>query len=314
MYKKIFLMIVVCGIGFTGCTSNETKVDTSEKVKVDTSVKDKELNDSAKSSDDDKEKEKKIVAATLSATQLMDKLDVNLVGVPYTQYKLPAKYEELPTVGQAMSTDLEVVKSLDTDLIIMDKSFKEKVEGSLKEYGIEAYFIDTSSYEGFIKSIEELGALVDSEDEADKLIQQMRDAQKLADEMKKDNQLEVAVLFGGGKSFMLATDKSYIGDLVDIVGVDNVTDDQKIESAYIPLSTEELVVKNPDYILRFSHANLEETKKAFDEAFAEGTGLAELDAVKNGKIIDLDPDIFGVSANIHAIEAIKQLTQVFYGE
>ncbi len=309
MYKKVFLMLTVCVLGCTACTSDRTVV------KTNTQEKDKELKaNSEVGSNNESEESKKIVASTLSTTQLMDKLEVELVGVPTTEYELPTRYENLPSVGQSMSTDLEIVKSLNTDLILMDKNFKEKTEASLKEYGIEAYFMDTGSYEGFIKSVEEVGKLVNAQNNANVLIEEMRDAEKLVNQMKKDNELEVAVLFGGGKSFMLATDQSYLGDLVDIVGVDNVTDNLEVDSAYIPLSMEELVVKNPDYILRFSHASLEETKKAFDEAFAEGTGLAELDAVKNGKIIDLDPNIFSVSANIRAKEAITQLGNIFYGE
>ena len=113
---------------------------------------------------------------------------------------------------------------------------------------------------------------------------------------------------------MLATDSSYLGDLVDTAGANNITDNLQVDSDYIPFSMEQLVASNPDYILRFAHGNLEETKKAFDKTFNENPAFATLDAVKEGRVIDLDPDIFGVSANIYVINAIETLGELFYGK
>ena len=60
--------------------------------------------------------------------------------------------------------------------------------------------------------------------------------------------------------------------------------------------------------------NIEETKKAFDDAFDKNPAYKELDAYKNGKVVDLDPSIFNVSANLQVKEAIKTLGNIFYGK
>ncbi len=82
--------------------------------------------------------------------------------------------------------------------------------------------------------------------------------------------------------------------------------------SYLDLSLEQILVENPDIILRFSHGNVEETKKAFDKEFSTNPVWKNLDAVKNGKVYDLDPNIFDVSANLKVGEAIKEIGKLIY--
>lgn len=114
---------------------------------------------------------------------------------------------------------------------------------------------------------------------------------------------------------MLATDKSYVGDLLNTIGVDNVTDSiDTVDSAYLNFSMEQVVEMNPDYILRLSHGNIEESIKAFNEEFANNPAWKALDATKEGKVHDLNPELFAVTANLSVTEAIKELGNIIYGE
>lgn len=115
---------------------------------------------------------------------------------------------------------------------------------------------------------------------------------------------------------MLATETSYLGDLVKTVGGKNIASklDKNVENGYVQLSLEYILEQNPDYILRFAHGNLEETKKSFDKAFDKNPAYQELNAVKNNKVVDLDSNVFNVSANLKVKEAIQTLGDILYGE
>ena len=76
---------------------------------------------------EDVAKEKTVVAATVSGSQVLDKLDANVVGIPTTQLEMPEKFKGLPEVGQSMNPDLEVVASLNPDVFVMDNAFKDSV-------------------------------------------------------------------------------------------------------------------------------------------------------------------------------------------
>lgn len=291
-FRKLASVFMVSALFLTGCQASsrgQSKEEEKEKVSV--------------------------VSATVSATQVLDKLDAEVIGVPTTKMELPEKYKDLPQVGQAMSPDLEIVASLEPDLFVMDNMFKEKVEESMKAYDLNTFFFDTSTYTSFLSSIEKLGAKIGEEKEATKLINELKDVEKEAKSNKKGEDPTVAILFGGGENFMLATDTSYLGDLTKTVGAKNIANnlDTNVKSPYIQFSLEQILEQNPDYILRFAHGELEQTKKAFDQAFDKNSAYKELDAVKNNKVIDLDPSVFNVSANLQVKEAIKTLGEIFYG-
>ena len=66
-------------------------------------------------------------------------------------------------------------------------------------------------------------------------------------------------------SFVVATNNSYVGNLAELAGGENVVRDDAEE--FLPINTEELVKLNPDMILRTSHTMSEEVMEEFDEEF-----------------------------------------------
>lgn len=303
--KNLLSMILVAGMMLVGCQNDGQDVDQStENPQPDQAVQEETLVE-----------EVKVVSATVSATNVLAKLDAEVVGVPTTTQTLPAQYADLPEVGQAMSPDLEIVASLEPDLFIMDSNFQASVEESLSQYGLNTFFFETGSYSDFVNSIKQLGVEINREDEAKKLVNEIEASVTKALEKKGDQSPTVAVIFGAGENFMLATDTSYLGDLVKTLGATNITSklDGDMSSGYVQFSLEQILAKNPDYVLRFAHGNIEQTKKMFDEAFDANDAYQELDAVKSGKVYDLDPTIFNVSANLEITTAIETLGEIFYG-
>ncbi len=303
--KNLLSMILVAGMMLVGCQNDGQDVDQStENPQPDQAVQEETLVE-----------EVKVVSATVSATNVLAKLDAEVVGVPTTTQTLPAQYADLPEVGQAMSPDLEIVASLEPDLFIMDSNFQASVEESLSQYGLNTFFFETGSYSDFVNSIKQLGVEINREDEAKKLVNEIEASVTKALEKKGDQSPTVAVIFGAGENFMLATDTSYLGDLVKTLGATNITSklDGDMSSAYVQFSLEQILAENPDYVLRFAHGNIEETAKMFDAAFDSNEAYQQLDAVKSGKVYDLDPTIFNVSANLEITTAIETLGEIFYG-
>ena len=303
--KNLLSMILVAGMMLVGCQNDGQDVDQStENPQPDQAVQEETLVE-----------EVKVVSATVSATNVLAKLDAEVVGVPTTTQTLPAQYADLPEVGQAMSPDLEIVASLEPDLFIMDFNFQASVEESLSQYGLNTFFFETGSYSDFVNSIKQLGVEINREDEAKKLVNEIEASVTKALEKKGDQSPTVAVIFGAGENFMLATDTSYLGDLVKTLGATNITSklDGDMSSGYVQFSLEQILAQNPDYVLRFAHGNIEETAKMFDAAFDSNEAYQQLDAVKSGKVYDLDPTIFNVSANLEITTAIETLGEIFYG-
>lgn len=313
-FKHLLSMILVSTTLLVGCQSSKgTEVEEQIPVVDETSSSTKQEEETT---DVEKEVEEiKVVAATVSATQVLAELNAEVLGVPATSQTLPDGYQDLPQVGQAMNPDLEIVASLNPDLFIMDASFKSSVEERLTEYGLNTFFFETGTYTAFLNSINELGNAINRQDEATTLLNQLKQAEEAVLANKTEQAPTVAIIFGAGDNFMLATESSYLGDLAKTLGAINIASeiDTNIESAYIQFSLEQILAQNPDYVLRFAHGNIEETSKMFDEAFDKNEAYQQLDAVADGKVYDLDSTIFNVSANLKVTEAITKLGEILYG-
>lgn len=309
MIFKIAVCVVLMFSLFTGCSSNsqQTINDTSQNIQNDIVVNDENI---------------KISVASVAISQILAEMDQEIVGRPTTKLALPERYLEVEEIGSSFSPDFEKVLAVGTELLIGDSLFKEKIDATAKQYGIDTFYIDTSTYESFLFGIDELGRKIGKEEEATNIISRFQEPLNNLKNINKD--LKVAIIFGTSESNMLATEDTYVGSLIKALGLKNVVTEitgstslssevNETNSSYVNLNLEQLLQNQPDVILRFGHGNIEEANRAFEKLFNENPAWKNLEAVKNGKIYDLDPNIFGSSANNHVDEALMQLGEIFNG-
>lgn len=260
--------------------------------------------------------ELRIVAGTVAATNVLGALDVDLVGIPTTENPIPEKFQGLPEVGIAHTPDLEVVASLEPDLFILDANFKEANEETLAEFGINAFYFETHTYEAFLNSIGDLGVEIGRDEEATALINSLENSVLEANANRTDEGPRVAIIFGAGDDFMLETENSYLGDIVNMMGAVNIASELEggLHAPRLPFSLEQILVADPDIVLRFAHGPIEQTREMFDQMFDADPTFQSLTAVAEDRVYDLDPQVFGVSANLQVAEAFKELGIIFYGE
>lgn len=253
---------------------------------------------------------KRVIAGTVAISEILAKLDVNVVAVPTTSYELPKEYQNLPRIGNPMKPDLEVIKSLKPDLFISDSSLENSLKGYLEDNKIPYKFVKLVSIDDLKQTISELGKILGRTAEAQRLLTDInfREAKVLA-HVRGQKKPKVMIIFGAPGNFMLATEKSFVGSLAKKLGAINVV---KSENAYVPINLETLLVSQPDIILRFSHGNSEAVWALFEKEFKENKIWQSFIAVKNGRVYNLEPDYFGVAANLKAIDALEKLAQILY--
>ncbi|MDE6182447.1 MAG: ABC transporter substrate-binding protein [Eubacteriales bacterium] len=314
-FKKLLISVTLIGSILVGCSGNKTEQTSNENIETQA-----EANEESGENEKVTE-EKKISVASVAISQVLNEMNVDVVGRPTTKLELPEKYISVAEIGSSFSPDFEKVLAVGTELLIGDAIFKEKIEESATQYGIETFYVDTSTYSNFITSIEELGKKIGKEEEATKLLERLTEPLNNINQIDKD--LKVAIIMGSTESNMLATEKTYIGSLVEVLGVKNIATEiindgnnplEVDSSGYVNLNVEQLLKNQPDIILAFAHGNIEESKKIFDQLFTENPVWANLDAVKNNKVHYLDSSIFGTSANIFIDKALIELGEIFNEE
>lgn len=297
MKKKVLAMmaaISMMAMSLTGCGTTEAKGD-EESTGTKTEQKDT------------------VVASSVAVVQILDALGVEMVGVPTSSYDLPESVDDATRIGNPMSPDIEVVASLEPTVVVSVDSLSDDLKASFESVGAESFFVNLSSYEGLKNSIAELGERFDVKAKADELISgfEAKEAD-IANAIEGKEAPSVLIIFGASGSFMVASEDTYVGDLVKRVGGVNVITDAP--AAFSPVDMEYLASQNPDYILFMAHANPEESLAAFKEEFETNVAWQSFDAVKNDRVIALETGYFGMSANLQAVDAMEKLVDILYGE
>lgn len=253
-----------------------------------------------------------VVATTLAVAEIMDKLEVDLAGVPTTQYTLPERYKDVVEVGNPMSPDMEIIKSLKPTEVLSVTTLEYDLSEKFESMKIPASFVNLESVDNMIQSINDLGAKYDRAENAKTLVDSIESKVKeIKDETKDKEQPVVLILLGvPGASYLVATENSYVGNLVEVMGGKNAVEGQAAE--YISANTEFLQQTNPDIILRLSHGVPDQVAKEFDKEFAENDIWKHFNAVKNGKVYDLEEPIFATTANLNITQALDQLMEMMY--
>ncbi|CKF68679.1 heme-binding lipoprotein [Streptococcus pneumoniae] len=289
--KKIasVLMAIILLMSIAGCSS--PKKESAKQVKS--------------------ESKEHVVATTVAVTEIMDALEVDLVGVPTSSKTLPKRYKGLPEVGNPMSPDMEKVKSLKPSEVLSVTTLEYELKPVFDGVGMKANFLDLTSLKNMQSSISDLGKKYGREKQAEAVVTKLdKKVASIQKEVKGKKEPTVLILLGVPGSYLVATEHSYIGDLVKQLGGKNIVQGEQVE--YLASNTEYLKKADPDIILRAAHGMPDEVVKMFDKEFKTNDIWKHFAAVKNNRVYDLEERLFGTTGNLAAIEALDELKKMMY--
>ncbi|WP_164928337.1 heme ABC transporter substrate-binding protein IsdE [Bacillus cereus] len=289
--KKIasVLMAIILLMSIAGCSS--PKKETAKQVKS--------------------ESKERVVATTVAVTEIMDALEVDLVGVSTSSKTLPKRYKGLPEVGNPMSPDMEKVKSLKPSEVLSVTTLEYELKPVFDGVGMKANFLDLTSLKNMQSSISHLGKKYGREKQAEAVVTKLdKKVASIQKEVKGKKEPTVLILLGVPGSYLVATEHSYIGDLVKQLGGKNIVQGEQVE--YLASNTEYLKKADPDIILRAAHGMPDEVVKMFDKEFKTNDIWKHFAAVKNNRVYDLEERLFGTTGNLAAIEALDELKKMMY--
>ena len=169
-----------------------------------------------------------IAATSVAVTEILEALDVpadQVIGIPTTEsYTVPKKYKKATELGTAMSPDMEVLSTLKPSLVLSPNSLEGDLAFKYEKIGVSSSFLNLKSVAGMFKSIEELGSLLGKEKKANKLVDEFVNYMvEFRAKYQNTASPRVLILMGlPGGSYLVATESSYVGDLVKLAGGTNV--------------------------------------------------------------------------------------------
>ena len=321
--KKVVaaFLFILCLFAFSGCMVDQHPENDAEAVEENvqtmleiTDPVEKEAVERAKGRVSAMTQTPRIIATSPAVAAICDKLELDLVGVcSSTISEIPERYDDVETVGTAMSPDMEIVSSLNPDWILSPSSLQTDLQPKYENIDTDWAFLNLRSVQGMYRSIQELGEIFDREGQAEALVKEFED---FYEEYKKKNEgkdkPKVLVLMGLPGSYIIATENSYVGSLVELAGGENVY--AGTDQEFLTVNTEDMETKKPDVILRAAHALPDQVMEMFKEDFETNDIWKHFDAVQNGRVYDLTYEYFGMSANFSYPEALEELRPMLYPE
>lgn len=291
--KKRWLLLLASCMMLVACSNEKTEEKADAEATADT---------------------KTVVAGTMVVADILDKLEIDsVVGVPTSTVELPVRYKDATEIGNAMNPDMEVVKSLKPDVFISVTTLEYDLKPAVKNINVEGQYLDLQGVTQMQQTILALGKEFDREAQAQKLVASF-DAKlaALKEQTAHKTKPKVLAVLGVPGSYLVATEHSYIGSLIEAAGGENAI--QGPSEEYLASNTEYLQQSKPDIILRMAHGMPDEVMAMFDKEFKTNTVWKHFDAVKQGRVYDLEEPLFQTTANLQLGDALDELYRIFYEE
>lgn len=233
--------------------------------------------------------DQRVVSLSPTHTEMMFAIGAGDQLVAVDQFSdYPAEAQELPNELSAFDNNVEAIAAYEPDLVLIGGDFSG-LGPQLDELGIAWWDGPApTTIDGTYRQIEELGAATGQDAEADALVASM---QAEIDEIVAATPTpdEPLTVFHELDDTLFSLDSTTLfGELYGLLGLRNIADTAEGDSGGYPqLSAEFVVSADPDFIF------LADTKccgQSLDTVAARD-GWADMTAVQNGTVIELDDDV-----------------------
>ncbi len=259
----------------------------------------------------EEENDYRIVATSVAIVEMLDALNIDAVGIPTSYKELPERFADATEVGNAMGPDLEIILSLAPTHVLSVTTLEADLEKPFADHSIPVDFLDLESVEGMFAELEKLGKEFDRAEEAAEIIAHFEEKMVEVEEyVEGKDSPSVLILMGVPGSYIVGTEHSYIGNLVERAGGTNAVTGRDEE--FISANTEYLQELDADIILRAAHGAPEQVVEMFDQEFKENDIWKHFKAVQDDRVHDLEETLFGTTANLAVEEAIDELLPLLY--
>lgn len=278
LFSFLFLGLAACGASSTDTAVDDTSPDDTEVVaEFPVTVGDLTL----------EVRPERIVSLSPTATEMLFAVGAGDQVIAVDNYSnFPAEAAELEKVD-SFEPNVEAIAGLEPDLVIATYDPGNLVE-QLNALDIAVFFAGAvADLDGAYEQLEQIGALTGHLDHAQEIAAQMRADIDAIVASVDPAAAELSYFYELDPTLYSVTSNTFIGGVMSLFGLTNIADGVEEGNDYPQLSAEVIVEKNPDIIMLADTLCCEQTAATV----AARDGWADLDAVKNGNVVELSDDI-----------------------
>jgi iron complex transport system substrate-binding protein len=233
----------------------------------------------------------RIISLSPSNTEMIYALGLQdrLVGITsFDNY--PPEVKNKTVVSDYSTTDMEKIVSEKPDLVLADSIQKNDTVPALEKLGIKVFTMAPDSADMIFNDLKVLGQITDKAREADNLVTSLKSRiQAVADKtaVLADTQKPRVLYVTWHDPIWTAGGDTMIQYLIDKAGGINIASDLK---GYTTITLETAVQRNPQVIVVMSSMGAQNVSLDFIKSNDQ---FKSTDALKNGRVYEIDADIFG---------------------
>jgi iron complex transport system substrate-binding protein len=214
--------------------------------------------------------------------------------------------EGVVDLGSPHAPSLEQLAAARPDLVVADKAMHSARTDELGRFGATVFLVDASSVDSTFGSLRELGVRVGARDPLDERVEA---AESAIAGLAVPTPVDTLALFGTPASFLVLTDRTWQGDLLERLNMRNLaasaTGRERIPG-YAEISDEVLVGMRPRLVVIVAHGDRERIREAFLKRLDDGPWRGMRESATAGVHV-LEPELFAANPGLAMPEAAKKL-------
>jgi iron complex transport system substrate-binding protein len=235
----------------------------------------------------------RIVALSPSALEYLYALGGVAVGRP-SSARYPEAAMSVESVGTSYAPNFESILGLNPDLIIADSIIQAQPRFLEQFKGIPApvFLAGAGSYSDVLTALERLGVVLNRNDEAQAEITRIQTSMEAAKSVLPPGASAIVLIADRDNTFYAAKNTSFVGDVMDNLGVVNPASDLPDAGPFPGFSTasiEILLSWNPDFIFTITPAPAPAPR--LSTLLPSIPPMRGLSAVQSGSILELPLEI-----------------------
>lgn len=212
-------------------------------------------------------------------------------------------------LGSPHAPNLEILAASRPDLVVGDAAMHATMTAALAQNGARVVLVDTGSVEGTFAGLVEVGRLVGAADEMTRAVGESRAGIAT---LKLARPVVALPLFGAPGSFLVVTERTWLGDLLRELGFENVAGSaagKESHPGYVTLSDELVAGYRPALVLVVAHGEPEAIRTAFLRRAQEAGPWQGLRDAPLGVHV-LDSARFAANPGLGLTDAARTLTSL----
>lgn len=256
----------------------------------------------------------RIVALTPWVVEMLIQLGKPPVGRP-SSADWPAEALKIPEHGLSYRLNYERIAALKPDLLIGNKDLHASYLDPLKQVGAPVLLYMIDSYKDVVDKYKLLGDLVGEPEKGAQLAAEVeRRVEAVRRKLPPGTRPRVLIMVGSVESWSAAKPNSYLGDMVRLLGAGNIAESgPEHRPGYTRLTMERVVEANPDVLILVKPVRDASDKSKALPGFQKDPMWNTLKAVKDGRVIELEPDYFMAPGPRYA-DAFERVAAALYPE